>query len=116
MIVPGFIRAGDTIGVTAPSAGASEPLDRVRFMHARDRLAERGYGTVFTPNVFTDIGDERSSPAEQRARELESLIADRDVRYIVSASGGDYLNEIFQYLDMSGLRDDPKDFDREQAR
>jgi muramoyltetrapeptide carboxypeptidase LdcA involved in peptidoglycan recycling len=108
MIVPGFIRAGDTIGVTAPSAGASESLDRVRFMHARDRLAERGYGTVFTPNVFTDIGDERSSPAEQRARELESLIADRDVRYIVSASGGDYLNEIFEYLDMSGIADDPK--------
>ena len=108
MIVPGFIRVGDTIGVTAPSAGASEPLDKVRFMHARDRLAERGYGTAFTSNVFTDIGDERSSPAEQRARELESLIADSDVRYIVSASGGDYLNEIFQYLDMSGLRDDPK--------
>lgn len=108
MIVPGFIREGDRIGVTAPSAGASEPLDRVRFLHARDRLAERGYEVVFTPNTFTDIGDERSSPAEQRAKELESLIADGSVRYILSASGGDYLNEIFEHLDMSGLRDDPK--------
>ncbi len=108
MIIPGFIGPGDRIGVTAPSAGASDPLDRVRFMHARDRLSERGYDVIFTPNVFTDIGDERSSPAEQRAGELESLISDRSVRYILSASGGDYLNEIFEYLDMSGLRDDPK--------
>ena len=108
MIRPAFLRKGDLIGVTAPSAGASEPLDKVRFLHAQDMLAERGYATLFTPNTFTDIGDERSSSAEQRARELELLIADRDIRYIVSASGGDYLNEIFEHLDMSGLRDDPK--------
>ena len=105
---PAFIRNGDTIGVTAPSAGASEELDQVRFRHARDMLAARGYRTLFTPNTFTDIGDERSSPAEQRAEELMSLIADRDVRYIVSASGGDHLNEIFATLDMSGIADDPK--------
>ena len=108
MIIPRFIRPGDTVGVTAPSAGAAEPLDKVRFMHARDRFAGTGYEVLFTPNTFTDIGDERSSPAEQRARELESLIADGKVRYILSASGGEHLNEIFEYLDMSGLRDDPK--------
>ena len=108
MIRPAFLRKGDMIGVTAPSAGASEPLDRVRFLHAQDMLAERGYPTLFTPNTFTDIGDERSSTGEQRAKELELLIADRDIRYIVSASGGDYLNEIFDTLDMSGIRDDPK--------
>ena len=108
MIRPAFIRNGDTIGVTAPSAGASEELDQVRFRHARDMLDVRGYRTLFTPNTFTDIGDDRSSPAEQRADELMSLIADRDVRYIVSASGGDYLNEIFTTLDMSGIANDPK--------
>ena len=108
MIRPAFLRRGDIIGVTAPSAGASEPLDRVRFLHAQEKLAEMGYATLFTPNTFTDIGDERSSPAEQRAWELERLIADRDVRYIVSASGGEHLNEIFGTLDMSGIREDPK--------
>lgn len=108
MIRPGFLRAGDIIGVTAPSAGASDPLDKVRFDNAAAKLSRRGYPTRFTPNTFADIGDERSSPAEQRARELESLIADRNVRYIVSASGGDYLNEIYDFLDMSGIASDPK--------
>ena len=108
MIRPAFLRKGDLIGVTAPSAGASEPLDRVRFLHAQEMLAERGYATLFSPNTFTDIGDERSSPADQRAKELELLIADRDIRYIVSASGGEHLNEIFEHLDMSGIADDPK--------
>ena len=105
---PAFIRSGDVIGVTAPSAGASDPLDKIRFEHAEGNLKNRGYSVRYTPNVFTDIGDERSSPAEQRARELESLIADKDVRYILSASGGSKLNEIYEFLDMSGLRGDPK--------
>lgn len=107
MKIPRFLRKGDTIGVTAPSAGAAEPLDKVRFDSARRNLEDRGYRIRYTPNVFTD-DDGRSSPAEQRARELESLIADESVSCIMSASGGDHLNEIFDHLDMSGIADHPK--------
>lgn len=107
MIIPRFLRPGDTIGVTAPSSGAAEPLDRVRFDNAEANLAERGYSVRYTSNVFTDT-DGRSSPAEQRARELESLICDDSVACIVSASGGEHLDEIFDHLDMSCIADHPK--------
>lgn len=108
MIKPRFLSSGDVIGVTAPSSGASDPIDRIRFSNAEKILSSKGYSTRFTPNAFTDDGEGRSSPAEQRAGELESLISDRDVRYIVSAGGGEYLNEIYDYLDMSQISSDPK--------
>lgn len=108
MIRPKFLSAGDVIGVTAPSAGVSEPVDVTRFENARSNLERRGYHVRFTPNVFSDIDGGRSSPAEQRAEELESLLADHDVRYVVSAKGGDFLNEIFDFTDLYPISDNPK--------
>ena len=108
MIRPKFLSAGDTIAVTAPSAGVSEPVDVIRFNNARSNLEKRGYSVRFTPNVFSDIDGDRSSPAEQRAKELDSVLSDPDVRYVVSAKGGDFLNEIFEFTDLSSISDDPK--------
>lgn len=109
MIVPPFLKTGDVIGVTAPSAGVSEFTDVVRFGNAASRLSQRGYGVRFTPDVYTD-DEGRSAPAERRARELESLFLDDDVTLVSGAKGGDYLNEIFGYLDPDVLRDHPKWF------
>lgn len=108
MIRPKFLSAGDQIAVTAPSAGVSDPVDVIRFNNAKSNLEKRGYGVRFTPNVFSDIDGDRSSPSQQRAEELDSLLEDADVRYIVSAKGGDYLNEIFDHTDISKIVDHPK--------
>lgn len=108
MIRPKFLSAGDLIGVTAPSAGVSDPADVRRFENAVSNLEGRGYSVVMTPDVYSDMDGDRSAPAEQRARELDSLLSDPDVRYIVSAKGGDYLNEIFDFTDLSAISDDPK--------
>ena len=66
MIRPKFLTYGDTIGVTAPSAGVSDPADIRRFENAKFNLEGRGYRVRFTPNVFSDIDGDRSSPTEQR--------------------------------------------------
>ena len=109
MIIPAFLGKGDTVGVTAPSAGVSEFTDTVRFANAARNLSRRGYGVRFTPDVFTDEGG-RSAPAEQRARELESLFLDTGVKAVFSAKGGDYLNEILPFIDPEILRENPKWF------
>ena len=108
MIRPRFLSEGDMIGVTAPSAGVSDPIDVIRFENAKANLERRGYSVRFTPNVFSDIDGDRSSPAEQRAEELDSLLSDSDIRYVVSAKGGDYLNERFDFTDLSAIANDPK--------
>ncbi|MGN1044696.1 MAG: LD-carboxypeptidase [Candidatus Methanomethylophilaceae archaeon] len=108
MIRPPFLSAGDRIAVTAPSAGVSDPADVRRFENAASRLGARGYGVTFTPDVYSDMGDGRSSPAEQRAEELDSVLGDPDIAYVVSAKGGDHLNEIFDHTDLSRILDAPK--------
>lgn len=108
MIYPRFLRHGDTVGVTGPSAGVTEATDRARFANARRRLEERGYRVVETPNTYTCDEEGRSSPADQRVREMESLLRDPEVRAIYAASGGDYEFEMLPLTDWSAYTDDPK--------
>ena len=103
MIVPRFIRPGDTIGVTAPSYGLTDPADIRRLENAESKLGAMGYRVRETPDVRTADEDRRSAPAEQRVEELLSLISDPDVPYILSAAGGDYQIEMLQLMDWEVL-------------
>jgi len=53
MIIPKFLAEGQTIGVTAPSFGVTEPTDIIRFKHAEEKLSELGHPVRKTPNVHT---------------------------------------------------------------
>lgn len=108
MIIPGFLRSGDAIGVTAPSAGVTEPADRRRFAHARERLGSRGYRVVETPDVYMCDEDGRSCPAEQRTEEWDSLVSDPSVRAVYAASGGDYEFEMLPLMDWDLIERNPK--------
>ena len=108
MIIPGFLKIGDTIGVTAPSYSAIEEEDGKRFENARKKLKDAGYETILTSDVFGfGIWDARA-PADLRAKELKSLFDDDDVRIIVSAKGGDYEHEILDIFDWSCAEKNPK--------
>lgn len=108
MIIPGFLRGGDAIGVTAPSAGVTEATDRRRFAHARERLEGRGYRVVETSDVYTCDEDGRSCSAEQRVSEWNGLVGDPGVRAVFAASGGDYENEMLPLMDWDLMERNPK--------
>ena len=108
MIIPPFLKRGDTIGVTAPSYSASEEDDGIRFSNARTRLKEAGYETFLTPDTFGYGEEEERAPAEIRAKELESLFSDDDIRMMISAKGGDYEHEILGLMDWDLLERNPK--------
>ncbi len=108
MIIPRDISRGDVIGVTAPSFGVNDPTDFCRFENAKMRLEERGYVIRETPNVYTADQSGRSSPAQQRVDELNSLLEDDSVTCIVSAKGGDYQFEMLPLMDWSVVEDNPK--------
>ena len=107
MIVPPFLRKGDSIGVTAPSYSASEESDGIRFRSAVDNLGKRGYTVHMTQDVFGYGEEEDRAPAEMRAQELMSLF-EGDDRIIVSAKGGDYAYEILDLLDWDLMERIPK--------
>lgn len=109
MIYPKFIDKGDIIGVTAPSDGKVDSLDLVRLDNAYCKLREVGFNIRETDNVrCSDKG--RSASGEDRARYLEELFLDSDVRAIISVSGGDFLMECLPYIDFRIIRNNPKWF------
>ncbi len=108
MIVPRFVSDGDTIGVTAPSAGVTEDTDKARFAHAAEKLESRGYKVRFTPDTFECDETGRSAPADRRITEWDSLVSDPEVRAVLAASGGDYEYEMLPLMDWGLLESDPK--------
>lgn len=108
MMIPGFLRSGDAIGVTAPSAGITESTDKRRFAHARERLESRGYRVVETPDVYMCDDQGRSCSAEQRVREWNDLVSDAGVRAVFAASGGDWEFEMLPLMDWDLIERNPK--------
>ena len=107
MNIPNFLRKDDVIGVTAPSAGFTEQADLTRLESARLNLSERGYELIETDNVRKCYKG-RSATGKIRAEEFLSLIENKDVKYIVSTSGGDFLMEMLEYLDYDKIKANPK--------
>ena len=107
MNIPDFIKKGDIIGVTAPSAGFTEQVDLTKLESAKFNLSEKGYEVIETENV-RKCEKGRSSTGKKRAEEFLSLIRNEEVKYILSASGGDFLMEMLEYLDYELIKANPK--------
>ena len=108
MRFPRFLSEGDRIGVTAPSCGVTEPTDINRFDHAKAVLGSMGHPVVETSNVYTADETGRSSPADQKVRELFSLLQDPTVGAVIAAKGGDYQCEMLLHMDWDLLERYPK--------
>lgn len=110
MIIPEFLKRGDAIGVTAPSAGITAETDIRRFDNARRRISESGYGTISTPDVLMCDEEGRSASAEQRIEEWNALIVDPSVKAVFAISGGDYEYEMLPLMDWDLIERNPKWF------
>ncbi len=106
MIYPEFPQAknNDIIGICAPSAGVGHKLDS--FDLSLDSLRELGFKIKETASVRVD--GLRPSSGEQRGKEFNALVADSDVKMIISASGGEYCIEMLPYIDEDLFRKNPK--------
>jgi muramoyltetrapeptide carboxypeptidase LdcA involved in peptidoglycan recycling len=107
MIFPPFLSPDGCIGVTAPSFGVTDPTDIARFSNAKKTLGLKGHPVIETPDVYTADADGRSAPADQRVRELISLLEDPKVQYIVAAKGGDYQIEMLPLMEWDALKKNP---------
>lgn len=107
MIFPEWIKRGDSIGVTACSAGKTAPVDLIRLDSAAGQLEKRGYHVIETPDVRMNVKG-RSAEARVRAEELHSLVRNPEVTWVVQACGGDYLAEMLSYTDFDEIKKYPK--------
>jgi muramoyltetrapeptide carboxypeptidase len=104
MKYPEFLRKGDLIGVCAPSAGVGRKLES--FDRSLGTLRAEGYRIRETASVRLD--SDRGGNAQTRGDELNELFADPEVKMVMAASGGDFLDEMLPYADFEQMKRNPK--------
>lgn len=108
MIFPKWIKPGDAIGVTAPSAGLKKPVDFARFANGKKKLEEKGYRVRITEDVCLCDEKGRSTDGRRRGEEFNGLLEDTSVTAVISAKGGDFLVEMLPFFDTELLKRNPK--------
>lgn len=103
MKYPENLKIGDTIGITAPSDGIKNAIKQKRLDEAIKQLKEMGYKVIETKSV-RNSNKGRSNTAKQRAKEFMELLENKEVKLILFATGGDYLIEILEYLDLEKIK------------
>ena len=102
MVYPEFLKKGDSNCVTATSSGIDKEIDIKKLENAIKNLNNIGYKVVETGNVRKNIKFVSSS-GEERAKEFYSSFTNHDIKYIIAASGGEFLMEMLPYLDKYDL-------------
>ena len=104
MIYPKYLGHGSTIGITACSAGVAKKIEK--YEKSINNVKKQGFNLIETSNVRT-LGVV-SSDKVTRARELESLFTNDDVKAVAIASGGDFLFDMLEEVDFNILKDNVK--------
>ncbi|MGN6251980.1 MAG: S66 family peptidase [Marmoricola sp.] len=97
---PAPLRPGDTIAVTAPSAGA-EGAGAERVAFCVEWLRDQGY--VVVVGDCMDGSGVTSAPAERRAAELTEMLCDPGVRCVLPPWGGETAIDLVDLLDWARL-------------
>lgn len=106
MIIPEKLKKGDTIGVVAPS----DPIigDNVQEVNKAKEIIEKlGFKVKFSKNLFSNT-NEYSATAKEKAQDINEMFADKDIKMIWCAKGGENSNSIFEYLDFEMIKQNPK--------
>lgn len=106
MIIPNKLNIGDTIGVVAPSDPIiGENIDEI--MLAKKKVEEKGFKVEFSKNIFSNsLG--YSSSAKEKADDINYMFANKDIKMIWCAKGGENSNSTFEYLDYDLIKENPK--------
>lgn len=106
MTIPSKIKKGDIIGVVAPSNPIiGKNIEEV--MKAKEKVEKDGFKVKFSKNLFSNANGYSSTPKE-KAEDINAMFADKEVKMIWCAKGGDNSNSTFEYLDYELIKNNPK--------
>ena len=101
---PNPIKAGDTIGITAPSFGpAIEPYRSMYFISV-DKIKDRGYNIIEGETLFKTDGVGIATKPDFAAKELVEFYKRDDIDAIISAGGGELMCETITHVDFEELK------------
>lgn len=106
MIVPDKLKKGDIIGVVAPSNPiVGDNIEEIK--KAKEIIEADGFRVKFSENLFSNTNI-YSGTAKEKAEDINNMFADKDVKMIWCAKGGNNSNSTFEYLDFDIIKNNPK--------
>ena len=105
-LLPSKLKIGDTIGVVAPSSPITG--DNIDELNRAKEIVERsGFKVKYSKNIFSNTNG-YGSTAREKAEDINAMFADKEVKMIWCAKGGNNSNSIFEYLDYELIKKNPK--------
>ena len=105
-LVPSKLKIGDTIGVVVPSS----PIigDNIDELNKAKEIVERSrFKVKYSKNIFSNTNG-YSATAREKAEDINAMFADKEVKMIWCAKGGNNSNSTFEYLDYELIKKNPK--------
>lgn len=108
MLKPPRLQRGDTVGIISPSWGGAGLFPH-RVEQGIRQLNELGFKVRLAEHALSHISYV-SDTAENRAKDIQSMFNDPEVKAIVAAIGGDHACHLLPHLDFEAIRSHPKIF------
>lgn len=105
-LLPSKLKIGDTIGIVAPSS----PIigDNIDELNKAKEIVERsGFKVKYSKNIFSNTNG-YSATAREKAEDINTMFADKEVKMIWCAKGGNNSNSTFEYIDYELIKKNPK--------
>jgi len=108
LLKPSKLNVGDTVGVIAPSHPVL--LFQEMYLKGVTNLKKFGFDVKEGRTVRLQHGGYMAGTDIQRAEDINSMFADKEVRAIICAMGGQVAIRTLRYLDFDLIRANPKIF------
>ena len=106
MILPNKLNIGDTIGVVAPSNPIiNENIEEIN--KAKEIIEKKGFKVKFSKNLFSNT-NRYSATAKEKAKDINEMFLDKEVKMIWCAKGGENSNSVLDYLNYEVIKNNPK--------
>ncbi|WP_051197390.1 S66 family peptidase [Butyrivibrio sp. MB2005] len=103
---PEYIKPGCSIGITAPSFGPSSEPYYSMYGYSKRNLENRGYKIIEGDTLFKNDGIGINTDPKVAAAELVEFYKRDEIDAIISAGGGECMNETITYVDFEALKNE----------
>ncbi len=107
MKYPGFLPENGTIGIVAPSFGATTEPYITRTAYAEEQFKKKGFKIVEGPNVHEDKGFGKSNTPEKCAAEFMDFYLSKENDCLISCGGGETMCEDVPFVDWEKIKNAP---------
>ncbi len=106
MIIPNKLKKGDTIGVIAPSGPIiGEKVEEIA--QAKKIIENLGFKVKYSKNLFSNT-NKYSATATEKAEDINEMFANKEIKMIWCAKGGENSNSTFEYINYDLIKQNPK--------